>query len=127
MTRQEDINDHQGQINSAQDSINLAQGEKNGERDVDFRIFMAETVIYRKEQASKMEWLGNKIDKMLDKFELLPCKERGGWYISMGRQMGFMWLVLSIILVVIVGSAWRGLEDRNTILKDISQVKSLVR
>src|SRR4030042_122233 len=43
--------------------------------------------------------LCGKIDRMLDKIEVLPCKEHGSWYKSLSRQVSFMWLALGGFLL----------------------------
>ena len=64
--------------------------------------------------------LCEKIENILLRMDNLPCKERAAWYQSMGRQIGFMWVVLGIILSAIVGSSLKSGSERSQILKELA-------
>jgi hypothetical protein len=49
--------------------------------------WMATTTEYRKALCTKLDTLNNR-------FTELPCRERKGWYTSMGKQVAFMWGLL---------------------------------
>jgi hypothetical protein len=65
---------------------------------IDFQIFMAETVVYRKEQKERMDRLSVKIDKVFDKLDLLPCKERS----YMPTQINAIWGFIGAIIIAII-------------------------
>lgn len=71
-------------------------------RDVNFKVFMAETVIYRKEQGNRLDRLSSKIDMMLEKMSMLPCRERTALWSSMANQMKFLWGIVVLIIAAIV-------------------------
>ena len=72
--------------------------EKLIEQITDFRVFMAETVIYRKDQSSRMDRMVAKIDKIFDRLENLPCKERAWIPVNIYALWGF---IGAIILAVV--------------------------
>jgi hypothetical protein len=53
---------------------------------------------YRKSQCDKIDEVRDNVKKIFEWLEKLPCKERGGWYKSMNRQVSFMWAVLAILI-----------------------------
>ena len=59
------------------------------------KVWQDQTTEYRK-------LLCGKIDHILDKLANLPCRERGGWYQSMGKQIGFMWVALTAMVIPMV-------------------------
>jgi hypothetical protein len=44
-----------------------------------------------------------KIDKIIDKLDKLPCDERKGFYQSINRQVTFMWVILGSYILALVG------------------------
>ena len=79
--------------------------------------FIINTIGYRKDLCGKM-------DKLFGLFSNLPCSERKGWYESMGKQVGFMWVVLAILLTAVVGSTVNGWFDRDDMKKSLAMIKS---
>ena len=79
--------DH-GQDGIAQDEI------------MNFKVFMAETVVYRKEQASRMDRMSDKIDKIFNTLSDLPCKERA--YIP--AQITAIWGFIGAIIILIINA-----------------------
>ena len=77
-----------------------------------------EATDWRKLFCGKVEEIKNDVKSLLDKFILLPCKERKGWYQSMGRQVGFMWAVLALILAAVLGSGYIAI-NRVDQIKDV--------
>lgn len=72
--------------------------------------WMDTTKEYRSQLHGKIDEIKNDclrhiscMDEVEKKINELPCKERSHWYKSMSRQVYFMWLVLSIVLVAVVG------------------------
>lgn len=57
--------------------------------------WMESTTEYRKE-------LCRKIDNILQRLSDLPCKERKAWYESMEKQVTYMWIVITVIILPIV-------------------------
>ena len=51
--------------------------------------------------------LCHKIDDILIRLNDLPCKERKGWYASFGRQLNFMWVILSGMILAIIADFFR--------------------
>jgi hypothetical protein len=43
-----------------------------------------------------------KVDKILDFITTLPCKERLAWYDACGKQMKFLWAIVSTLIVVLL-------------------------
>jgi hypothetical protein len=78
--------------------------------------FIANTTSYRKDLCAKLENIRSTLAE-------LPCKERKAWYDSMGKQLNFMWLVMSIILAVLVVGSVRGIIDRSDIQKSLTTLK----
>lgn len=54
--------------------------------------WMDTTTEYRKTLCSKIDYIMNRLDG-------LPCKERSGWYKSMSRQVSFMWIFISALVL----------------------------
>jgi hypothetical protein len=71
------------------------------ERELDFRVFMAETVVYRKEQKERMDRMSVKVDRIFDKLDELPCRERA--YLS--DQVRAIWVFIGAIVLAVIG-AW---------------------
>jgi hypothetical protein len=71
----------------------------------DFRVFMAETVIYRKDQSSRMDRMAAKMDKIFERLEGLPCKERAYIPIHVNAIWGF---IGAIVLILISGYIKKG-------------------
>ena len=82
--------------------------------------WMETTTEYRKSLCDKINIINEKIAD-------LPCKERKAWYQSTGRQVGFMWLVLAILLVAVLGSFAAGHTDRQAMAKDLSDIQSVAK
>ena len=76
------------------------------QREMDFRVFMAETVIYRKEQAARMDRMSQKIDNIFDKLDSLPCKERSAIYSTLSGQLRAIWIFVSALVVGMIASFW---------------------
>jgi hypothetical protein len=79
--------------------------------------FIINTVNYRKDLCGKM-------DKLFNLFSNLPCKERSGWYKSMDRQVGFMWVVLGGLLLAILTIGINGIFDRDDMKKTLAILKN---
>jgi len=47
--------------------------------------------------------LCSKIDNINDKFADLPCKERGGWYQAINKQISMLWVFVTAIVLTMVG------------------------
>jgi len=78
--------------------------------------FMDTTTEFREE-------LNTKLDKILDKLSILPCKERIGLFDGMTKQVNFMWLVLSILLISLIASAAKSNFDKEAILRELGTMK----
>ena len=78
--------------------------------------FIANTIGYRKDLCAKLD----RITSVLTK---LPCDARQGWYTSIGRQVGFMWVVLGVILAAIVGVGVKGMFDNTASVRSLSLLK----
>jgi hypothetical protein len=79
--------------------------------------FIINTVNYRKD-------LCGKLDRIQSFLLAIPCKERKAWYDSMGKQVAFMWVVLTILLTAVVGSTVNGWFDRDDMKKSLAMIKS---
>jgi hypothetical protein len=116
----------------------LSSGQQNDmEREIELRVFMKETIIYRKSLCGKVDDLKNNqslfiarveaalkaIDERHEKMVLvvtsLPCRERKSWYNSMSKQMGFMWTVL----LAFIGLAIWGLISNAIVQKEVSLIQ----
>jgi hypothetical protein len=64
---------------------------------VDFRVFMAETLEWRKEQCKKLDKLIQYNEKIWDKFDRLPCRERA-W---MPINIYALWTVVGTIGIAV--------------------------
>lgn len=74
------------------------------------KLWMEETKEYRNITIADRRALCQKVDKILDKFENLPCKERiGNWQILTKRgednwfHIKTIWTFLGAILIVVIG------------------------
>lgn len=87
-------------------------GVERRKENMDFQVFMSETVLYRKVQQEKLdevksvlkesnESLISELRKLSDALLLLPCKERATWYRSMNRQVGVLWAFIAGIVLAI--------------------------
>jgi hypothetical protein len=78
---------------------------------------------YREKLCSKINDISNKIYD-------LPCKERKSWYDGMGRQVGFMWVVLGLLLTSVLANMWLGHSDKvglkQELSADISRVEAKI-
>lgn len=79
--------------------------------EVNFRVFMAETVIYREEQANRMDRISTKIDGLSEKIDvinskvgLLPCRERAHYYEWYSGQVKILWVFISGIVLAIIAT-----------------------
>ena len=92
--------------------------------DIIGRLIKLETLQERdiEEANTWRKLLCEKFDRMIVKMDGLPCSERKGWYQSMNRQMGFMWAVIAIVLVAILGSYAAGNSDRSVLKKEIKEL-----
>lgn len=54
--------------------------------------WMETTTEYRKTLCSKIDCIMTRLDK-------LPCDKRDGWYKSMSRQVAFMWILISAVVL----------------------------
>lgn len=66
--------------------------------------------------------LCEKLKDVTEKLNGLPCGERKGWYVSMGKQISFMWAVLAIVLAAIVGSFYAGSNEKAELKKEIKEL-----
>jgi hypothetical protein len=57
--------------------------------------WMETTTEYRKN-------LCNKVDIITKNFSTLPCSERKGWYTGMNKQIAFMWVILSGVVIALL-------------------------
>jgi hypothetical protein len=53
------------------------------------------TVEYRKQSCEKL-------DKIFERLDTLPCKERAGWYQSLSRQVSLLWVFISGIIIAVI-------------------------
>jgi len=68
----------------------------------------------------------DKINRVMDKLSNLPCDSSQAWYQSMTRQVGFMWLVLGIVLVSLIGSLNVGASQRKDIQFSLNSIEKTV-
>ena len=69
---------------------------------VAFKIFMAETVVYRKEQTRRMDELIADVKVIIEKLYKLPCPERAAAYRSISFQLTTLWVfVCGLVMAVI--------------------------
>lgn len=65
---------------------------------ISFRVFMAETVVYRKEQKDRMDRIVVKMDRIFNKLESLPCRERA----YLPDQVKAIWVFIGGIILAII-------------------------
>ena len=101
---------------------NDREKEKMVNQIIDFRCFMAETLEWRKDQRKYTEEIIKDIKDIRNFLSKLPCDSRRGWYDSMGKQVSFMWLVLAMLLTATLGIGWKGIVERQEIMKDVRNI-----
>lgn len=78
--------------------------EQNQINELDFRVFMAETVLYRKEQGHKLEEIRSDLRDIAEKLNLLPCRERSKYYDWYSSQIKVLWVFVSGIVMAIIAT-----------------------
>lgn len=66
--------------------------------------------------------LCDKLKDVTDKLNVLPCRERKGWYQGMSRQVAFMWAVLAILIAAVLGSFAAGAHDRSALKEEVKEI-----
>lgn len=99
-------------LNEELNNLKSAVAEHKGKVDE----FIINTVGYRKDLCSKL-------DRIMTNLTQLPCSERKGWYTSMNKQIGFMWVVLGFILAAIIGVGIKGVFDNNASVRSLTILK----
>jgi len=81
------------------------------QREVDFRVFMSETIIYRQVQTKKLDELISEVSVLSEKINALPCKERAGIYVNINDkitaysdQVRTLWVFVTAIILSLVGT-----------------------
>jgi hypothetical protein len=71
--------------------------------DIRERLVRLETM-QNKDLHDAEEWrrtVDIRLEKLNDGFNVLPCRERRAWYESAGRQLKFIWAVMTMITTVL--------------------------
>ncbi len=77
------------------------QGQINS-REIDFRVFMAETVVYREEQYKRMEELSHDVKDIKTILSKLPCEKGAMRYDSLAKQVAAVWVFITAALTKII-------------------------
>ena len=92
--------------------------------DIIGRLIKLETLQERdiEEANTWRKLLCEKFDRMIVKMDGLPCSERKGWYVSMGKQVTFMWAVLAILIAALFASYAAATGDRAALKKEVKEL-----
>ena len=69
--------------------------------------WMDSTTGYRKTLCEKIEKIDNQLSThvttTIEKLNVLPCRERQAWYLSLSKQVRWLWALVSGAILLIVG------------------------
>ena len=88
--------------------------------------WMETTTSYRRDLCAKLDKVGIKLDDLVSVIGKLPCEPRKAWYQSMGRQVGFMWVVLGLVLVSVLGGSFIGITRTDQVKDIVNNIQSRV-